>query len=60
MLWEVLMRVERIACDQDADNAQVLRAAHCLATISGSYTKVLEVHDLEQRILRLEQLGGAS
>lgn len=47
--------MEGIATDERADAADKLKAAHALASLSGSYTKVHETVDLEERITALEQ-----
>lgn len=58
VLWEVLLEVEAIATGTEADTAEKIRAAHGLASLAGSYTKVIEAVDLDERITALEQAAG--
>ncbi len=53
VLWRVLLEVEQIASSK-SDNTEKLRAAHALATLAGSYVKVLEMSSLETRLDALE------
>lgn len=55
VLWGVLLEVEGIATDEHADAADKLKAAHALASLSGSYTKVHETVDLEERLAALRE-----
>ena len=59
VLWQVLLEVEAIATDQEAARGEKLRAAHALSSLAGSYAKIVETHDLEQRITSLEQAQEA-
>lgn len=55
VLWEVLLEVEAIATGDEADTAEKIRAAHGLASLAGSYAKIVEAVDLDARITALEQ-----
>lgn len=48
-----LMELERIILS-DADNAEKIRACNSLASLMNSYTRLSELHDLEERISALE------
>ena len=48
----MIRRVERLS--DDAEPEQVLRCAHALSQLSGSYRSVIEGVDMEQKIRALE------
>jgi hypothetical protein len=52
ILWSMIRRVERLS--DDAEPEQVLRCAHALSQLSGSYRSVIEGVDMEQKIRALE------
>ena len=60
VLWQVLLEVEAIATDGNTGDADKLKAGHALSSLAGSYAKIVETHDLEQRITALEQVQEAS
>lgn len=51
-LWAGILSIEDLLAADDP--AMRIRAAHALATLSGSYLKALEAADLEARIAALE------
>lgn len=55
VLWEVLLEVEAVAKDPEAEQDKKLKAGSVLATLAGSYVKTVEAHDLEARLEALEQ-----
>ena len=55
VLWTVLLEVEEIVTDQNTMTDAKLKGAHALASLAGSYAKVTEAHELEQRLAALEQ-----
>jgi hypothetical protein len=52
VLWAMIRRVERLS--DDAEPEQVLRCAHALSQLSGSYRSVIEGVNMDQRIRALE------
>ncbi len=56
-LWASLLTIEDLLAD--ADPNMRIRAAHCLATLSGVYLRALDQADIVDRIARLEELLGA-
>lgn len=58
VLWGVLLEVEAIAQDPNAERAEKLKAASALATLAGSYTRAIEAGDMEKRLQALEQVAG--
>jgi hypothetical protein len=59
ILWQAVLEAEAVLHSTNGDNPELtLRAAHCLSQCAGQYAKLLEVGELEQRILALEQRGG--
>ncbi len=52
VLWDALVEVEGLLGEGSVDAK--LRAAHALATLSGSYFKALEHCDFEARLAALE------
>jgi hypothetical protein len=57
VLWFAVTEVRHVLEAQD-EPLMKLKAAHALATVAGSYTKALEVAELEARILALEAKTG--
>ncbi|MGC8968108.1 MAG: hypothetical protein ACP5JV_07285 [Thermus sp.] len=53
VLWEVLLEAEALA--RTGSPHEKLRAMHALGTLSGSYLKALEAHELEKRVKDLEE-----
>lgn len=58
VLWGVLLEVEAIALDPNAERAEKLKAASALATLAGSYTRAIETGDLEKRLEALERVAS--
>lgn len=61
VLWQVLLEVETIATTEGVSRGEKLKAAHALSSLAGSYAKIVETHDLEERITALEaaqEAGG--
>jgi hypothetical protein len=58
MLWAALLEAEHLLfTSNDAD--QSFKAIHALATVGGSYAKLLETVDIAERLKTLEaQLAG--
>jgi hypothetical protein len=64
VLWQTILEVEALMEaplvddygeeDPRGHQALVLKAAHALAQLSGSYSRILESGDLERRIVALE------
>ncbi len=52
VLWEVLLEAESLA--RTGSPEVRLKAMHALGTLSGSYLKALEAHELERRVQALE------
>jgi hypothetical protein len=55
VLWQTIIEVEALLDTRPPSNDLVLRSAHALAQLAGSYTRLVETVDLEQRIQALEQ-----
>ncbi len=60
VLWQVLLEVETIATNPETGPGKKLRAAHALSSLAGSYAKIVESHELEQRISALEAARQAN
>ena len=56
VLWEVLLEAESLARTGSPETR--LKAMHALGTLSGSYLKALEAHELERRVRELEARVG--
>jgi hypothetical protein len=54
VLWDTILEVETLLDTRPPSNDLVLRSAHALAQLAGTYTKVVETADLEQRLAALE------
>jgi hypothetical protein len=55
VLWQTLVEVEAICTNTASEPELKLKAGHALATLSGSYLKVLEVTEQEDRLKALEE-----
>jgi hypothetical protein len=54
VLWRCILEVEALLDVRPPSNDMVLRSAHALAQLAGTYTKVVETADLEKRLAALE------
>ena len=55
VLWRALVRAGELL--ENEDPALSLKAVHAVSQCAGSYAKVLEVGELEARLLALEGVG---
>jgi hypothetical protein len=55
VLWQTIVEVESLLDARPPSTELVLKSAHCLAQLAGSYTRLVEIESLEQRIQALEQ-----
>jgi hypothetical protein len=54
ILWQGLVRAERIVLDPMSDEAAVLKACHALATMAGAYGRIHEAAELVPRLEAIE------
>jgi hypothetical protein len=54
VLWDTILEVEALLDTRPPSNELVLRSAHALAQLAGTYTKLVETADLEERLAKLE------
>jgi hypothetical protein len=54
VLWDTILEVEALLDTRPPSNDLVLRSAHALAQLAGTYTKLVETADLEKRLVALE------
>ena len=54
VLWQTILEVEALLETRPPSNDLVLKSAHALAQLAGSYTRLVETTDLEQRLAKLE------
>ena len=54
VLWRMIVEVEDLLDARPPSNDLVLKSAHALAQLAGSYTRLCEVSDHEARIQALE------
>jgi hypothetical protein len=54
VLWQTILEVEGLLDTRPPSNDLVLRSAHALAQLAGTYTKLVETADLEKRLVALE------
>jgi hypothetical protein len=54
VLWEVILEVEALLDESQRSTEVVLKSAHALAQLAGTYTKLVETADLEKRLAALE------
>jgi hypothetical protein len=54
VLWQTIIEVEALLDTRPLSNDLVLKSAHALAQLAGSYTRLVETADLEQRLAKLE------
>ena len=54
VLWRTIVEVEALLDTRPPANELVLKAAHALSQLGGTYVKVSEVAELEQRVAALE------
>jgi hypothetical protein len=57
MLWRALLEAERVFLESDNDELS-LKAVHALSQASGQYAKLLEIGELEARVVALEAAQG--
>ena len=58
VLWGALLAAEQVVLDPAASRADVLRAAHAIATVAGTYARVHEQTELADRIEAIEAVLG--
>jgi hypothetical protein len=54
VLWRTILEVEALLDARPPSSELVIKSAHALAQLAGSYTKVVETADLEARLQALE------
>jgi hypothetical protein len=54
VLWQTILEVESLLDTRPPSNDLVLRSAHALAQLAGSYTRLVETADLSKRLEALE------
>jgi hypothetical protein len=54
VLWQTILAVESLLDTRPPSNDLVLRGAHALAQLAGTYTRLVETSDLEERLAKLE------
>jgi hypothetical protein len=54
-LWGAISKVDDIIVSPSSEPELRLKASHALATLAGSYLKVLEINEHEQRLQDLEE-----
>ena len=55
VVWSALLEAERVMESTDSDNPELtLKAVHAVSQCAGQYAKLLEVGELEARIVALE------
>jgi hypothetical protein len=54
VLWRTILEVEALLDARPPSNELVIKSAHALAQLAGSYTKLVETADLETRLAALE------
>ena len=54
VLWIMIRRVEELS-DDDAPPEQILKCAHALSQLAGSYRSVTKTASLEERLRALER-----
>jgi hypothetical protein len=59
MLWSGIQEAVRIVEDPDTPEDRRLKAISCLSTAIGVYGNLLQSHELERRLLALEQADTA-
>jgi hypothetical protein len=54
VLWRTILEVEALLDVRPPSNELVIKSAHALAQLAGSYTRLVETADLEARLQALE------
>jgi len=54
VLWDLILDVEALRHHEEVSSDLVLRVAHALSQLAGTYLKILEVHDLATKVAELE------
>jgi hypothetical protein len=54
VLWRTIVEVESLLDTRPPSNDLVLKSAHALAQLAGSYTRLVETADIEARLAKLE------
>lgn len=54
VLWRTILEVEALLDMRPPSNELVIKSAHALAQLAGSYTRLVETADLEARLQALE------
>jgi hypothetical protein len=54
VLWRTILEVEALLDARPPSNELVIKSAHALAQLAGSYTRLVETADLEARLQALE------
>jgi hypothetical protein len=57
MLWRALLEAKTVFLESDNDELS-LKAVHALSQASGQYAKLLEIGELEARVVALEAAQG--
>ncbi len=60
LLWGALQAARDVLGRQEEaqDDPGVLRAVHALSQCAGQYVRIIEIGDLEERLVRLEEMNG--
>lgn len=53
--WRALRAAERVMYDDKSTRSQVISAVHAMTQASRAYIKVVEVHELEERLEAVEK-----
>jgi hypothetical protein len=54
VLWDIILQVEALHLGREPPPEMVLKCAHALSQLAGSYTRLVETEELLPRIERLE------
>jgi hypothetical protein len=54
-MWQAVVAAEAILLDPHAERADVLRAIHAAAQASAAYQRIIEGHELAERVEALER-----
>jgi hypothetical protein len=54
-LWYAICRLDYVIHDEELPEAELLRATHALSQIGGTYQKLLQASDFEQRLTKVEE-----
>lgn len=55
VLWQSIVIAKECLLNSHDDDVAALKAAHCISQCSGQYAKLLELSDLEERMVTIEE-----